>query len=141
MTDNGGAPSLENRVESLKQIEVSARKLEYAEYLLRQPQLREVLCFERSMPKNLVYIRLAMVLRNQKPEWVVFRLVELGLFTEVTIESYPVRECRKECLERVKRKCVSYTEVCEDVTKDILGLMPSDELIQVCRKLGAFPNF
>jgi len=141
MTDNGGAPDLKDRVESLKQAEVSARKLEFAEYLLRNPQLREVLCFERTLPKNLVYIRLALVFRNQKPEWIIFRLVELGLFSETVIDSYPIKKCRKECLERVKRKCVLHTEVCEDATKNIEGLMPSDELIQVCRKLGAFPNF
>jgi hypothetical protein len=141
MTDNGGAPSLGDRIESLKQAEVSARKFEFAEYLLRNPQLREVLCFEKSLPKNLVYIRLALVFRNQKPEWVVFRLVELGLYSEVILGSYPVKVCKKQCLERVKRKCVLHTEVCENATKNIEGLMPSDELIQVCRKLGAFPNF
>jgi hypothetical protein len=137
MTDNGGAPDLKDRIESLKQLEVSARKLEHAEYILRNPQLRDVLCFEKSLSKNAVYIRLALVFRNLKPEWVVFRLVELGLFTEVVIDSYPTKKCRKECLERVKRKCVLHTEVCEEVTKNIEGLQPSEELIQVCKKLGA----
>jgi hypothetical protein len=137
MTDNGGAPNLASSLESLKQAEVSARKLEYAEYLLRNQQLREVLCFEKSLPKNAVYIRLALVFRNLKPEWVIFRLIELGLYTEVIIDSYPTKKCRKECLERVKRKCVLHTEVCEDITKNIEGLMPSEELIQVCRRLGA----
>jgi hypothetical protein len=141
MTDNGGAPNLGSSLESLKQAEISARKFEYAEYLLRNQQLREVLCFERSLPKNLVYIRLALVFRNVKPEWVVFRLVELGLYSEGIISSYPAKKCRKECLEKVKRKCLLYTEVCEDITKNIEGLMPSEELIQVCRKYGVFPNF
>jgi hypothetical protein len=141
MTDNGGAPNLKDRIESLKQAEVSARKLEYAEYLLKNQQLRDVLCFERTLPKNLVYIRLALVFRNQKPEWVIFRLVELGLYTEVIVDSYPTKKCRKECLEKVKRKCLLYTEVCEDITKDIEGLMPSPELIQVCQKYGVFPKF
>jgi hypothetical protein len=137
MTDNEGAPSLDSSIESLKQAAISAKKLEHAEYILRNPQLRDVLCFERSLSKNAVYIRLALVFRNLKPEWIVFRLVELGLFTEMIIDSYPTKKCRKECLERVKRKCVLHTEVCEDITKNIEGLMPSEELIQVCRKLGA----
>jgi hypothetical protein len=141
MTDNRGAPSIEDRIQALKQAEISARKLEYAEYLLRNPQLKEVLCFERALPKNLVYIRLALVFRNLKPEWVVFRLVELGLYSEVIIDSYPTKKCRKECLEKVKRKCLLYTEVCEDITKDVEGLMPSEELVQVCKKLGVLPNF
>jgi hypothetical protein len=141
MTDNGGAPSLEDRIQSLKQAEVSARKLEYAEYLLKNPQLRDVLCFERPLAKNAVYIRLALVFRNLKPEWVVFRLVELGLYSEVIVDSYPTKKCRKECLEKAKRKCLLYTEVCEDITKNIEGLMPSPELIQVCKKLGVLPNF
>jgi hypothetical protein len=137
MNDNEGAPSLDSSIESLKQAAISAKKLEHAEYILRNPQLRDVLCFERSLSKNAVYIRLALVFRNLKPEWIVFRLVELGLFTEMIIDSYPTKKCRKECLERVKRKCVLHTEVCEDITKNIEGLMPSEELIQVCRKLGA----
>jgi hypothetical protein len=139
MTGNGGAPSLEDRIQSLKQAEVSARKLEYAEYLLRNPQLRDVLCFERPLAKNAVYIRLALVFRNLKPEWVVFRLVELGLYSEVIVDSYPTKKCHKECLEKVGRKCVVKTEVCEDITKNIEGLMPSPELIQVCKKLGGLP--
>jgi hypothetical protein len=141
MTDNGGTPDLKDRIESLKQLEASDRKLRYAEYILRSPQLREVLCFDKTLPKNAVYIRLALVFRNLKPEWIIFRLLELGLYSETIIESYPTKKCRKECLERVKRKCVLHTEVCEEVTKNIEGLMPSDELIQVCRKLGALPNF
>jgi predicted nucleotidyltransferase len=139
MADNGGAPSLKDRIESLKQAEVSARKFEYARYLLMNQQLRDILCFERTLPKNLVYIRLALVFRNQKPEWIVFRLVELGLYSEGIVDSYPTRECRKECIERKGRKCLEYTEVCEDVTKNIEGLMPSQELIEVCRSLGAIP--
>jgi hypothetical protein len=140
MTDNGGAPSIKDRLESLKQAEISARKLEYAEYLLKNPQLRDVLCFERPLAKNAVYIRLALVFRNLKPEWVVFRLVELGLYSEVIVDSYPTKKCRKECLEKVKRKCLLYTEVCEDITKNIEGLMPSPELIQVCKELGGLPK-
>jgi len=52
MVDNGGAPSIKDKLESLKQAEVSARKLEHAEYILRNPQLREVLCFERPLSKK-----------------------------------------------------------------------------------------
>jgi hypothetical protein len=141
MAEDGGAPSIKDRLESLKQAEVSARKLEYSEYLLKNPQLRDVLCFERALPKNLVYIRLALVFRNLKPELLVFRLVELGLYSEVIVDSYLTKECKKECLEKRGRKCVEYTTVCEEVTKNIEGLMPSDELIQVCRRLGALPNF
>jgi hypothetical protein len=140
MTDNGGAPSIKDRLESLKQAEISSFKLEHAEYLLMNPQLRDVLCFERPKAKNAVYIRLALVIRHIKPELLVFRLVELGLFEEVIVSSYPTKKCRKECLEKVKRKCLLYTEVCEDITKDIEGLMPSQELLQVCRKLRALPN-
>jgi hypothetical protein len=134
---NEGAPSIKDTLESLKLEEIKARKYEYADYLLRNPQLRDVLCFEKSMPKNAVYIRLALVFRNLKPEWVIFRLVELGLYSVVIIDSYPTKKCRKECLERVKRKCVLHTEVCEDITKNIEGLLPSEELVQVCKKLGA----
>jgi hypothetical protein len=137
MTDSGGAPNSDRSIESLKQAAISAKKLEHAEYILKNPQLRDVLCFERSLSKNAVYIRLALVFRNLKPEWVVFRLIELGLYTETIIDSYPTKKCRKECLERVKRKCVLHTEVCEDITKNIEGLQPSEELIQVCRSLGA----
>jgi hypothetical protein len=141
MTENGGAPSIKDKLESLKQAEISARKLEYAEYLLRNPQLRDVLCFEQALPKNLVYIRLALVFRNLKPEWVVFRLVEIGLYSEVIVDSYPTKKCHKECLEKVGRRCVVKTEVCEDITKNIEGLLPSEELVQVCKKLGVLPNF
>jgi hypothetical protein len=138
MKDSGGAPSLDSSIESLKQAAASERKLEYAEYLLRNPQLRDVLCFERTLPKNLVYIRLALVFRNLKPEWVVFRLVELGLYSEVIIDSYLTKECKKECLEKRGRKCLEYTTVCEEVTKNIEGLMPSEELIKVCSSLSKF---
>ncbi len=137
MAGNGGAPDLGSSVEGLKQTEAAVRKLEYAEYLLKNPLLRDILCFERTLPKNLVYIRLALVFRNLKPEWVVFRLVELGLYTEVIIDSYRVKECKKECLEKRGRKCLEYTTVCEEVDKNIEGLMPSDELINVCKRLGA----
>jgi hypothetical protein len=141
MTDNGGAPSIKDKLESLKQAEITSFKLEHAEYLLQNPQLRDVLCFERPKAKNAVYIRLALVIKHIKPELLVFRLVELGLYEEVIVSSYPTKKCRKECLERVKRKCVLHTEVCEDVTKDIEGLMPSQELLQVCRTLGVLPKF
>jgi hypothetical protein len=91
------------------------------------------------MPKNLVYMQLALVYRNLKPELIVYRLVELGLYYEVIIESYPARECRKECVQKRGRKCIEYVDVCEDVTKNIEGLMPSPELVEVCRSLGAIP--
>jgi hypothetical protein len=124
-------PSLSITQESYKQL----MKLEYAEYLLADPKYRDVLCFEGAMPKNLVYMRLDQVVRRLKPEWVVYRLVELGLFEEVIVESYPTKECRKECVERRGRKCVEYAEVCEDVTKNIEGIMPSEELLKVCRSI------
>jgi hypothetical protein len=130
------ADSISQQEESLEESLKAARKYEYAEYLLADPRYREVLCFERAMPKNLVYMRLDQVVRRQKPEWVVYRLVELGLFYEVIIESYPSKECRKECLEKRGRKCVEYVDVCEEVTKNIEGIMPSEELLKVCRSLG-----
>jgi hypothetical protein len=80
-------------------------------------------------------MRLDQVVRRLKPEWVVYRLVELGLFEEVIVDSYPTKECRKECVERRGRKCVEYVEVCEDVTKNIEGMMPSEELLKVCRSI------
>jgi hypothetical protein len=125
--------------ESLEESLKAARKYEYAEYLLADPKYREALCFERAMPKNLVYMRLDQVVRRQKPEWVVYRLVELGLFYEVIIESYPSKECRKECLEKRGRKCVEYVDVCEEVTKNIEGIMPSEELLRVCSSLRYSP--
>ena len=121
--------------ESLEESLKNARKYEYAEYLLADPRYREVLCFEGVKPKNLVYMRLDQVVRRLKPEWVVYRLVELGLFEEVIVDSYPTKECRKECVERRGRKCVEYAEVCEDVTKNIEGIMPSEELLKVCRSI------
>jgi hypothetical protein len=114
-------------------------KIEYAEYLLADPKYREVLCFEGAKPKNLVYMRLDQVVRRLKPEWVVYRLVELGLFHEVIVDSYPTKECRKECVERKGRKCIEYVDVCEEVTKNIEGIMPSDELLKVCRRLQYGP--
>ncbi len=130
------------KADSISQLEESlafARKYEYAEYLLADPKYREVLCFEGAKPKNLVYMRLDQVVRRLKPEWVVYRLVELGLFYEVIVDSYQTRECRKECVERRGRKCLEYAEVCEEVTKNIEGIMPSDELLKVCRSLGYSP--
>jgi hypothetical protein len=128
-------PSLSITQESYKQLV----KMEYAEYLLADPKYREVLCFEGAKPKNLVYMRLDQVARRLKPEWIVYRLVELGLYEEVIVDSYPTKECRKECVERRGRKCVEYAEVCEDVTKNIEGIMPSEELLKVCRGLKYSP--
>jgi hypothetical protein len=134
--DGGEAPNLRVRAESLKNADdVFERKLYYAEYLLRSKPLREILCFEKPLPKNLVYMRLALFYRHIKPEWIVYRLVEVGLFHEVIIDSYPRKECRKECLEKKGRECVEYTTVCEEVTKNIEGIMPSDELLRVCRSI------
>jgi len=130
------------KADTLSQLEESlvfARKYEYAEYLLADPRYREVLCFEGAKPKNLVYMRLDQVTRRLKPEWVVYRLVELGLFHEVIVDSYPSKECRKECLERRGRKCIEYVDVCEEVTKNIEGIMPSDELLKVCNSLRYSP--
>jgi hypothetical protein len=136
MREEGEAPNLRVRAESLKNANDGVdRKLYYAEYLLRSKPLRDILCFEKSMPKNLVYMRLALFYRNIKPEWIVYRLVEVGLYYEVIIDSYPSKECRKECLERRGRKCVEHTTVCEEVTKNIEGIMPSDELLKVCRSM------
>jgi hypothetical protein len=126
------------KAEELSQLEESlksARRYDEAAYLLADPNYRTALCFERAMPKNLVYMRLDQVVRRLKPEWVVYRLVELGLFDEVIVDSYPTKECRKECVEKRGRKCVEYVEVCEDVTKNIEGIMPSEELLKVCRDL------
>jgi hypothetical protein len=135
--DAGNGSSTESlkvdRVEELRKDLKATRRYEEAEYLLADPKYRDVLCFEGAKPKNLVYMRLDQVVRRLKPEWVVYRLVELGLFDEVIVDSYPTKECRKECVERRGRKCVEYVEVCEDVTKNIEGIMPSEELLKVCR--------
>jgi hypothetical protein len=128
-----------NRVEELREDLKAARRYEYAGYLLADPKYRDVLCFEGAMPKNLVYMRLDQVVRRQKPEWVVYRLVELGLFEEVIVDSYPTKECRKECLEKRGRKCIEYVDVCEEVTKNIEGIMPSEELLKVCNSLRYSP--
>jgi hypothetical protein len=141
--DSGRTSSNQGKkADSISQLEESlelARKYEYAEYLLADPKYREVLCFEGVKPKNLVYMRLDQVVRRLKPEWVVYRLVELGLFYEVILESYPSKKCKKECLERRGRKCVEYVDVCEEVTKNIEGIMPSDELLKVCSSLRYSP--
>jgi hypothetical protein len=137
-----GSSSQGKKADMLSQLKEGmefAKKYEYAEYLLADPKYREVLCFEGIKPKNLVYMRLDQVVRRLKPEWVVYRLVELGLFYEVIVDSYPTKECRKECVERKGRKCVEYVDVCEEVTKNIEGIMPSDELLRVCRSLGYSP--
>jgi hypothetical protein len=139
MGEGGAGPSTSKTTGSYKELEASDRRYEYAEYLLRSPQLRDILCFERTLPKNLVYIRLALIYRNLKPEWVVYRLVELGLYDVVIIDSYPTKVCKKECVQRRGRKCIESIDVCEDVTKNIEGLMPSQELINVCRSLSSIP--
>jgi hypothetical protein len=139
MGEGGAGPSTSKTTSSYKELEASDRRYEYAEYLLRSLQLRDILCFERTLPKNLVYIRLALIYRNLKPEWIVYRLVELGLYTVVIIDSYPTKVCKKECVQRRGRRCIESIDVCEDVTKNIEGLMPSQELINVCRSLGSIP--
>jgi len=59
-------------------------------------------------------------------------LIEVGLFEEVVIDSYPTRKCRKKCLQKVKRKCVEYVDECVEENKDIYGLLPSEELLRAC---------
>jgi len=128
---NGGAPSIGITQESFKLTQ--EHKYHYAEYLLKDPKLKEILCFEEPIPKNLVYIRLDLVARKLKPEWIVFRLVELKLYEEVIRVSYPTLECKEVCVEKKGRKCVRKEQKCEEVNKSIEELMPSEELIKVCR--------
>jgi hypothetical protein len=128
---DGGAPSIGITPESFKL--TSESKYRYAEYMLKEPRLKEILCFEGPIPKNLVYIRLDLVARKLKPEWIVFRLVELKLYEVVITDSYITRECREVCAEKKGRKCLRKEQKCEEVNKNIEGLMPSEELLRVCR--------
>ncbi len=121
------------RLEELRRDLEAASRYEYAEYLLRDRDLRDILCFNTVIPKNLVTFRLSKLYKSlNTAEILVFRLLELGLYREVVISSYVTQECKKKCLQKVKRKCVEYTEVCEEVNKDIYGLEPSEELLKVC---------
>jgi hypothetical protein len=120
-------------LEKLKRQLESSKKYNYATYMLRDRDLKEILCFEDVIPKILVVFRLAKLFRNlNTAEILVFRLVELKLYEEVVIDSYPTIECKKICVERKKRKCIRKEERCEEVNKDIYGLMPSEELAKVC---------
>jgi len=120
-------------VEKLKQQLESSKKYNYAAYLLRDRDLKDILCFEGAMPKNLVVTRLAKLFRNlTTAEILVFRWVELKLYELVVIDSYLTRECKKVCVEKKGKKCVRKEEECIDVNKDIFGLMPSEELAKVC---------
>jgi hypothetical protein len=123
----------DERLEELKRSLESSSKYEYAEYLLKDRDLRDILCFNTVIPKNLVVFRLSKLYKSlNTAEVLVYRLIELGLYEEVVISSYLARSCKKKCLQRSKRKCLEYAEVCEDVNKDIYGLQPSKELIRVC---------
>jgi hypothetical protein len=122
-----------SELERLKQQLESSRKYDYAEYLLRDKDLKDILCFQDTIPKNLLVFRLAKLFRNlSTAEVLVFRLVELKLYELVVIESYPTMECKEVCVERKKRKCVRKEKECKEVNKDIFGLMPSEELVRVC---------
>jgi hypothetical protein len=134
MTDNGGAPNLASSLESLKQSITSDDKYRYLEYLFKDLRLKEVLCFNGKMPKNLVYVRLDLVLRRLKPEWVVFRLIELDLYIPTVIDSYKIPECKMVCVEKQGRKCVKKERKCEQVDKIIEGVMPSEEMARVCNQ-------
>jgi hypothetical protein len=121
------------RLEELRRDLEAARRYEYAEYLLRDRDLRDILCFNTVIPKNLVTFRLSKLYRSlNTAEILVFRLLELGLYKEVVISSYVTQECKKKCLQKVKRRCVEYTTECVDVNKDVYGLEPSEELLRVC---------
>jgi hypothetical protein len=125
------APS--ERLEELRRGLEAARRYEYVEYLLRDRDLRDILCFNTVIPKNLVTFRLSKLYRSlNTAEILVFRLLELGLYKEVVISSYVTQECKKKCLQKVKRRCVEYTTECVDVNKDVYGLEPSEELLRVC---------
>lgn len=124
-------PSIGITKESFK--DSSERKYRYAEYLLKEPKFKEILCFEEPIPKNLVYMRLDLVARKLKPEWIVFRLVELKLYEIVITDSYPTMECKEVCVEKKGRKCLRKELKCEEINKNIEGLMPSEELIKVCK--------
>jgi hypothetical protein len=121
------------RLRQLKEELEAASKYEYAEYLLRDRDLRDILCFNTVIPKNLVTFRLSKLYRSlNTAEVLVYRLLELGLYEEVVVSSYVTRKCKKKCLQKKGRKCIEYTEVCEDVNKDIIGLKPVEELLRVC---------
>jgi hypothetical protein len=134
MTDNGGAPNLASSLESLNQAITSEDRYRYLEYLFKDERLKEVLCFERNMPKNLIYVRLDLVLKRLKPEWVVFRLIELDLYIPTVLDRYPIKECKEVCVEKQGRKCVKKETKCEEVFKEIEGVMPSEEMVRVCNK-------
>jgi hypothetical protein len=120
-------------IEKLKQDIESSKRYNYVVYLLRDKDLREILCFEGSIPKNVLVFRLAKLFRNlTTAEILVFRLVELKLYSEYVFDSYPTVECKQVCVERKRRKCVKKEKKCEEVTKNIFGLMPSEELAKVC---------
>jgi hypothetical protein len=128
-TQSKPSEELEKLKESLK----AARKYGYAEYLLRDRSLRDILCFDDILPKNLVTFRLYGLYRNlDVAEILISRLIELGLYELVVIDSYPTKRCKEECVRKKGRKCLESIEVCEDVTKDIYGLKPCDELLRVC---------
>jgi len=119
--------------EKLKQQLESSMRYNHAVYLLSDRDLKNILCFEDRIPKNLVVFRLAKLFRNlSTAEILVFRLVELKLYKEVVIDSYEIPECKEVCVERKKRKCVRKEKECYKVNKDIYGLMPSEELARVC---------
>jgi len=121
------------RLEQLKEELEAASKYEYAEYLLRDRDLRDILCFNTTIPKNLVVFRLSKLYKSlNTAEVLVYRLIELGLYEETVISSYVTRKCKKKCLQKAKRKCLEYVQECENVNKDIYGLKPSDELLRVC---------
>jgi hypothetical protein len=122
-------------VEKLKRQLESSKKYNYATYLLRDNDLKNILCFEEAMPKNLVVARLGKLFRNlNTAEIIVYRLVELKLYEEVVVDSYPTVECKRVCVEKKGRKCVRKEEECREVNKDIFGLMPSEELVKVCNQ-------
>jgi hypothetical protein len=128
-TQSKPSEGLEKLKESLK----VARKYGYAEYLLRDKSLRDILCFNDILPKNLVTFRLYGLYRNlDVAEILISRLIELGLYELVVIDSYPTKRCERECVQRRGRKCLEFIDVCEDVIKDIYGLKPCDELLRVC---------
>jgi hypothetical protein len=135
----GGAPNIGIAPESFKLTQ--ERKYHYAEYLLKEPRLKEILCFEEPTPKNLVYIMLDLVARKLKPEWIVFRLVELKLYEVVITDSYPILECREVCVEKKGRKCLRKEQKCEEVNKNIESLVPSEELLRVCRSSNYRSNY
>jgi hypothetical protein len=120
-------------VEKLKQELESSMRYNFAAYVLRDKDLKDILCFGNAIPKNLLVFRLAKLFRNlSTAEILVFRLVELKLYKEFVIDSYPTVECKQVCVERKRRKCVKKEEKCEEVNKDIFGLIPSEELAKVC---------